>query len=143
MQPLTLTISDLIHLNELGIQELAFDFAIVFITVRTIRWVVKEIKDMLESYAKAKEQEHNNIKLLKDLSDKTYEQQEDIDVLKLALKEILADRLSEKYNHYKRIGYIPEDEYEQYCDMHTVYNRLGGNHNGDRKFDDSMNLPVK
>lgn len=143
MQPLLLSVSDLLHLNELGLQEIVIDIVIAFVVVRTIRWAINEVKGMLDSYAKAKEQEHNNIKLLKELSEKTYEQQEDINVLKLALKELLADRLSEKYNHYKELEYIPEDEYEQYCDMHTVYNQLGGNHNGDRKFDESMEWPVK
>lgn len=142
MKPHLLSISTLFDLSKLSVQEVIVDFIIVFSVILTIRWVIQETKQILDAYAKAKEQEHQNAKLLKDLYDKTCEQQEDINALKKALKDLLADRLSEKYNYYKELGYIPEDEYEQYCDMHTSYNGVGGNHTGDKKFEQSMELPV-
>lgn len=143
MEQKILSISTLFDISNFNIQELIVDFVVVFSVVYTLRWVAKEVRVMLDSYARAKEEEHKSAEVLKELASKTYQQQEDIDSLKLALKELLADRLAEKYKYYKKLEYIPEDEYDQYCDMHKVYNKLGGNHTGDYKFDQSMDLPVR
>ena len=80
---------------------------------------------------------------MEEIYQKTEKQQNSIDTLTIAIKELLADRLSQKYRYYKELKYIPEDEYDQYCDMHTVYNKCGGNHTGDKKFEQSMELPVR
>ena len=70
-----------------------------------------------------------------------------IEALVTANKEILAEKINEKYKHYIAIGGIPEDEYEEFVSMHEAYNGVGGNHNGDAKFqyciDHLSIIPVK
>lgn len=60
-----------------------------------------------------------------------------------AQKELLAEKINEKYKHYLRLGYIPADEYDEFVSLHAVYNGVGGNHHGDAKFNYCINnLPV-
>lgn len=54
--------------------------------------------------------------------------------LKQAMKIILLSELNTKYKSYLTSGYVPDDEFEEYIEMHDVYNALGGNHTGDEKF---------
>lgn len=57
-----------------------------------------------------------------------------IDSLILAQKEILAEKINEKYKYYLSIKGIPEDEYDEFVSLHKAYNGVGGNHHGDAKF---------
>lgn len=59
--------------------------------------------------------------------------------LMTANKELLADRINQKYKYYISIGGIPEDEYDEFVALHKAYNGLGGNHHGDSKFEYCMN----
>lgn len=52
-----------------------------------------------------------------------------------AQREILADRINEKYKCYISLHGIPEDEVEEFTDLHTAYKGLGGNHSGDAKYE--------
>lgn len=52
-----------------------------------------------------------------------------------AIKEMLAEKINEKYKYYISIGGIPEDEYDEFVSMHKAYNGVGGNHHGDAKFE--------
>lgn len=66
-----------------------------------------------------------------------------IDALIIANKEILAEKINEKYKFYVSINGIPEDEYDEFVSMHTAYKGVGGNHHGDAKYEYCMNhLPV-
>ncbi len=61
----------------------------------------------------------------------------------VAQKELLADRINQKYKVYLNMRGIPEDEYEEFIALHAAYKGVGGNHNGDAKFDYCMNnLPI-
>jgi hypothetical protein len=60
---------------------------------------------------------------------------EQINALVLANKEMLAEKINEKYKYYISIGGIPEDEYDEFVSMHKAYNGVGGNHHGDAKFE--------
>lgn len=70
-----------------------------------------------------------------------------IDALIEANKEILAEKINEKYKYYISIKGIPEDEYDEFVSMHKAYNGVGGNHHGDAKFNYCKNhlsvLPVE
>ncbi|MCR1842501.1 hypothetical protein [Murimonas intestini] len=59
-----------------------------------------------------------------------------------ANREALADRINQKYKIYMRKGYIPEDEFEEFVNLHDAYNGVDGNHTGDAKFKKCMELPV-
>lgn len=68
---------------------------------------------------------------------------EQINALVNAQKEALADRINQKYKYYLSIKGIPEDEVDEFISLHTAYNGVGGNHNGDAKFKYCMeHLPI-
>ena len=53
-------------------------------------------------------------------------------------KESLANTINQKYKHYLAIDGIPEDEVDEFVNLHAAYKLLGGNHNGDAKFNYCM-----
>ncbi len=66
-----------------------------------------------------------------------------IDSLTLALKELLAAKINEKYKYYISIKGIPEDEVDEFTSLHFAYKGCGGNHHGDAKYNYVIkNLPV-
>lgn len=66
-----------------------------------------------------------------------------IDSLTIALKELLAAKINEKYKHYIYLKGIPEDEVDEFTSLHFAYKSCGGNHHGDAKYNYVMkNLPV-
>lgn len=66
-----------------------------------------------------------------------------IDSLITSQKESLADRINQKYKYYLSINGVPEDEYDEFISLHSAYKRLGGNHNGDAKFNYCIDhLPI-
>lgn len=70
-----------------------------------------------------------------------------IESLIVAQKELLAEKINEKYKYYLSIKGIPEDEYDEFVSMHNAYNGVGGNHHGDAKFEYCINhlqvIPVE
>ena len=60
-----------------------------------------------------------------------------------AQKEMLAEKINEKYKYYISIGGIPEDEYDEFVAIHKAYNGVGGNHHGDAKYEYCIeHLPI-
>ena len=79
----------------------------------------------------------------KELKDSIVARDTQIDSLVNAFKEMLAEKINEKYKYYISIKGIPEDEYEEFVSLHDAYNEVGGNHHGDAKFQYCMeHLPV-
>lgn len=72
---------------------------------------------------------------------------EQIDNLMVAQREVLADKINEKYKYYISIKGIPEDEVDEFTNLHAAYKGVGGNHSGDAKFEYCMNhlqvIPVE
>ena len=62
--------------------------------------------------------------------------------LTVAMKETLADRINQKYKYYMSVEGIPEDEFDEFVNLHDAYNGVGGNHSGDKKFSKCMQLPI-
>ena len=74
---------------------------------------------------------------------KKYEENMQLDNLMAAQREILADKINEKYKFYISIKGIPDDEVDEFTNLHAAYKGVGGNHNGDVKFEYCINhLPV-
>ena len=79
----------------------------------------------------------------------TYNSSKDrqIDNLMAAQREVLADKINEKYKYYISIKGIPEDEVDEFTNLHTAYKGVGGNHSGDAKYEYCINhlqvIPVK
>lgn len=67
-----------------------------------------------------------------------------IDALLVAQKEMMAEKINEKYKNYIAMDGIPEDEYDEFVALHKAYNGVGGNHHGDAKYNYCINnLKVK
>ena len=110
-----------------------------------------EIKKFAENRISDRQQ---SLKIQKELTDSikiivTYNFSKDkqIDNLMAAQREVLADKINEKYKCYISIKGIPEDEVDEFTNLHTAYKGVGGNHSGDAKYEYCMNhlevIPVK
>ena len=75
-----------------------------------------------------------SIEIQKELNDSISARDARIDSLVIANKEMLAEKINEKYKYYISIKGIPEDEYDEFVSLHKAYNGVGGNHHGDAKF---------
>ena len=110
-----------------------------------------EIKKFAENRISDRQQ---SLKIQKELTDSiksivTYNFSKDkqIDNLMAAQREVLADKINEKHKCYISIKGIPEDEVDEFTNLHTAYKGVGGNHSGDAKYEYCMNhlevIPVK
>lgn len=110
-----------------------------------------EIKQFTENRVNHRKQ---SLEIQKELKDSiksivTYNSSKDrqIDNLMAAQREVLADKINEKYKYYISIKGIPEDEVDEFTNLHTAYKGVGGNHSGDAKYEYCMNhlqvIPVK
>lgn len=75
-----------------------------------------------------------SLQIQKELKDSITSRDMQINALVVANKEILAEKINEKYKYYISIKGIPEDEYDEFVSLHDAYKGVGGNHNGDVKF---------
>lgn len=114
---------------------------------KSINETQKEIKIFAENRVNDRKQ---SIEIQKELTDSIksiveYNSGKDkqIDNIMVAQREILADKINEKYKYYISIEGIPEDEVDEFANLHTAYKQIGGNHSGDAKYEYCMNhLPV-
>ena len=74
------------------------------------------------------------MQIQKELKDSIASRDVQINSLIIANKEMLAEKINEKYKYYISIGGIPEDEYDEFVSLHAAYNGVGGNHHRDAKF---------
>lgn len=75
-----------------------------------------------------------SLEIQKELKDSIASRDIRNDSLIVAIKEMLAEKINEKYKYYINIKGIPEDEYDEFVSLHSAYNGVGGNHHGDAKF---------
>lgn len=75
-----------------------------------------------------------SLEIQKELKDSICARDVRIESLIIANKEMLAEKINEKYKYYISIKGIPEDEYDEFVSLHEAYNGVGGNHHGDTKF---------
>lgn len=117
----------------------------------TVSKTQMEIKQFAENRLRDREQ---SLKIQKELtesirniaeSNSTKDKQ--IGDLMAAQREVLADKINEKYKYYISIKGIPEDEVDEFTNLHTAYKGVGGNHSGDAKFEYCINhlhvIPVE
>lgn len=80
---------------------------------------------------------------LRSVVTKAKESKEREDDIASALKDgmaiLLRDKLGTYYDTYKFQESIPKEEWEDIENTHSVYNRLGGNHTGDRLYNELKN----
>ena len=140
------------------------DFPSIFISVFIILTGIKAAASVFEwvidklgletRWMRQRQEEHNlliqtaqNLAALQEKHRKDMEESrtkdKQIDNLMIAQREVLADKINEKYKYYISIKGIPEDEVDEFTNLHTAYNGVGGNHSGDAKYEYCMNhLPV-
>ena len=84
-----------------------------------------------------------SLEIQKELNDSIAARDVQIGALIVAEKELLAEKINEKYKYYISIEGIPEDEYDEFVSLHAAYKGVGGNSHGDAKFEYCMeHLPI-
>lgn len=80
---------------------------------------------------------------IKNIADANQKKDKQINSLMIAQREVLADKINRKYKYYIAINGIPEDEVDEFTNLHMAYKGCGGNHSGDAKYEYVMkHLPV-
>lgn len=110
-----------------------------------------EIKQFYENRIHDREQSRKIQKELTDsikcIVERNTIKDQQMDNLMAAQREVLADKINEKYKYYISIKGIPEDEVDEFTSLHAAYNGVGGNHKGDAKYEYCMNhlsiIPVE
>lgn len=122
------------------------DFSSVFISVFVILiglkaiislfdWII-ELLGLETKWMRRQREEH-------ELLVKTSQNIRQFDSLMLANRELLAEKINEKYKYYISVNGIPEDEVDEFTNLHIAYKGCGGNHSGDAKYEYVMeHLPV-
>lgn len=125
----------------------------IFIIICSINVVLKSISDFCAyinlpfGWVKKRDEDHIILqKLVSDYSKKEEAmeklistQDTKIELLMSAQKEMMLEKINDKYKHYIAINGIPKDEIDDFISLHNVYKSIGGNHNGDVKFDYCIN----
>ena len=102
--------------------------------------VQKELTDSQKELA-SKQNELSD--LVSDIIKSSETRDEQIKNLTIAQREVMADRINQKYKYYIKINGIPEDEIDEFTNLHMAYKGCGGNHSGDAKYEYSINhLPI-
>lgn len=112
-----------------------------------IKTSVSETQSEIKQFAKNRiSDREQSLRIQKELTDSIksiidYNSNKDkqIDNLMAAQREVLADKINEKYKYYITIEGIPEDEVDEFTSLHTAYKGVGGNHSGDAKYEYCMN----
>lgn len=76
---------------------------------------------------------------VKKMVERNPDKENQIENIMAAQREVLADKINEKYKYYISIQGIPEDEVEEFTNLHIAYKGVGGNHSGDAKYEYCMN----
>jgi cell division protein FtsI/penicillin-binding protein 2 len=104
----------------------------------------KSLHDEMAKYGESRiKDREQSLEIQKELRNSISVRDEQINALVDANKEMLAEKINEKYKYYISINGIPEDEYDEFVSMHKAYNGVGGNHHGDAKFEYCIeHLPI-
>lgn len=121
------------------------------VITKDIRDSIKETQAQIHQFSENRVHDREqSLRIQKELTDSikvlaegAAGRKEQIAVLQAANKELLADKINQKYKQYLMIDGIPADEVGEFTNLHDAYKNLGGNHAGDQKYDYVMkNLPV-
>ena len=117
----------------------------------SINDIEKEINQIKDNRIHDREQSFEIQKeltgLIKGINNSNTIKEKQIDSLMAASRELLADKINQKYKYYISINGIPEDEYDEFESLHQASNGVYGNHHGDAKFNYCIEnlkvIPVK
>ena len=105
----------------------------------------KKLTELVEtSQADNKKNFDNNKKLIEEIK-KKLEAQDEIDELhREALKTLLREDIDDMYEmYYKGLGWMSEEDKDELKETYDIYEKLKGNHIGQRKYERMMALPEK
>ena len=71
--------------------------------------------------------------------DSKKKEEDELSAIKTGLAILLRAQLYNYYNSYEYQDSIPASEWGEIEETHKAYNRLGGNHTGDRLFEEMKN----
>lgn len=107
--------------------------AIITLMIGIVKGIIAIIK-WIEKYRQKRNAVEKKDEKLVELEKSVTEIKTLSETQSVALKVILANELNRKYRYYLELGYIPDEEFDEYVDNHDAYKALGGNHTGDAKF---------
>lgn len=100
--------------------------------------IQREMKQLYKDVSNDREQVSNLQKEVIEFMDATKEadkiRDENINNLTVANKELLADKINQKYKSYISKGGIPQDEYDDFVNLHRAYKKCHGSNSGDARF---------
>lgn len=120
-------------------------------SVREIQKSIEETQSDIKHFAENRMHDREqSVQIQKGLTqsiqaivDSNASRDDQIDALMAAQRESLADRINQKYKYYISVKGIPEDEVEEFTNLHLAYKGVGGNHSGDAKYDYCIrHLPI-
>ena len=111
---------------------------------------VKDLKELTEEHKQLMNQTTNNTRELVKLASEMQgfieaktKQDEEIESIVYAEQRILADRINQLCKRYMELGGIPEDELDEFVELHKAYKLVHGNHGTDVKVEYcTEHLPV-
>ncbi len=127
-----------------GMREKREEHELLIKTSQTLDALQKKHEDdVMQSIAHDKRIEKELTDSIKNIAELNSIKDKQIDCLMNAQREVLADKINQKYKYYISIKGIPEDEVEEFTNLHRAYKGCGGNHSGDAKYEYCINhLPV-
>ena len=78
--------------------------------------------------------QHELVESIKTVADGQAVRDKQIEAVMEGVKELLGDKIDQKYTRYINFGGIPENEVDEFDDLHQSYHNCGGNHNRDAKY---------
>ena len=103
--------------------------------------LTKLVEDNNEEHKKGLRENKELIEEIK----KKLDQQDQIDELhREALKTLLREDIDDMYDiYYKKLGWMSEEDKDELKETYDIYQRLKGNHIGERKYLRMMEIPEK
>lgn len=106
--------------------------------------------DIAQRVSKIEEESQNTANELQKIATKTEGMLNIVNIMDkkvesatVAAREALASKINERYKGYIEMAGIPEDEVDEFVELHKAYKGVGGNHSGDAKFEYCINhLPI-
>lgn len=100
-------------------------------------------KELIDSQKRLSEKQSELSNQLSEVIKSSSIRDEQINNLMVANREVLGNTINSKYKHYIEINGIPEDEIDEFTNLHAAYKGCGGNHSGDAKYEYCINhLPI-
>ena len=87
----------------------------------------KKVYAAIEKYRKKRNAVEDKETDFEKLKKNDVEMQRDINAITAAVQQLLADRLNQRIRYYYKIGYIPQDEMENFQHQYTAYKGVDGN----------------